>query len=184
MQQIKSYSATATFKVDIDFVNMPEKTAKIFFEEPDKFNVESDGFLMIPRIGMKPMMKELNLENYHAVYLGKEELNGVSCLIVKMIPKNRNNKIVIATLWIDVKNLRVSRWEIFTKKAGNIIINLFYKDWILPSKMDFLFELSGMNIPLKYFGNEVEIDKSGLKNAEMQQGKVEVIYENYQITFK
>jgi len=181
---IDSYTVDATFKVDIDFVNMPDKIATIYFQAPDKFDIETDGFLMVPKIGMKPMTKQLDLENYHAVYLGKEEVNGGSCFVIKMIPKKRNNKIVLATLWIGVDSYLVSRWEVFTKRAGNIMIDLFYKNHLLPAEMIFSFELSGMNIPLKYFGNEVEVDKSGLKNAESQKGKVVVSFENYQIGFK
>lgn len=184
LNQINSYTVDATFKVDIDFVNMPDKIATIHFQAPDKFDIETDGFLMVPKIGMKPMTKQLDLDNYHAVYLGKEEVNGDSCFVVKMIPKKRNSKIVLATLWIREDNYLVSRWEVFTKKAGNIVIDLFYRNHILPSQMVFSFELSGMNIPLKYFGNEVEVDKSGLKNAENQKGKVVVSFENYQIGFK
>jgi len=184
LNRIDSYTADATFKVDIDFVNMPDKKASIHFQAPDKFDIQSDGFLMVPKIGMKPMTKQLDMDNYHAVYLGKEEVNGDSCFVVKMIPKKRNNKIVLATLWINETKYLVSRWEVFTKKAGNIVIDLFYKSHILPAKMVFSFELSGMNIPLKYFGNEVEVDKAGLKNAESQNGKVVVSFENYQIGFK
>lgn len=184
LQKIEAYTVDATFEVDIDFVNMPDKKAIIHFQAPDKFDIETDGFLMVPKVGMKPMTKQLDLENYHAVYLGKEEANGVNCFVVKMIPKKRNNKIVLATLWIREDNYFVSRWEVFTKKAGNIVIDLFYKNHMLPAEMIFSFELSGMNIPLKYFGNEVEVDKTGLKNAESQKGKVVVSFENYQIGFK
>jgi hypothetical protein len=184
LSRIVSYTADATFKVDIDFVNMPDKTTNIYFQAPDKFDIQSDGFLMIPKIGMKPMTKQLDLEYYHAVYLGKEEVNGDSCFVIKMIPKSRNNKIVLATLWISDNKFLVSRWEVFTKKAGNIVIDLFYKNHMLPAEMIFSFELSGMNIPLKYFGNKVEVDKVSLKNAENQKGTVTVVFENYQITLK
>lgn len=183
LNRINSYTVDATFMVDIDFVNMPDKKATIHFQAPDKFDIESDGFLMVPKIGMKPMTKQLALENYHTLFLGKEEVNGDSCFVVKMVPKKRHNKVVLATLWIREEGYLVSRWEVFTKKAGNIVIDFFYEKHILPSEMIFSFELSGMNIPLKYFGNEAEIDKSGLKSGEIQKGKVNILFENYQINY-
>ena len=183
LSQIVSYSVDATFKVDIDFVNMPDKNARIHFTAPDKLDIESDGFLMIPKIGMKPMMKQLDIDRYHAVYVGEEEVNDANCYVVKMIPKNRNNKIVLSTLWIRQDDYLVLRWEFFTKKAGNMIIDLYYDSDILPSQMIFSFELNKMNIPLKYFGNEVEIDDQGLKSDGVQKGKVFILFENYQINY-
>lgn len=183
LNQIASYSANATFKVDIDFVNMPDKTAVINFKAPDKIDIESDGFLMVPKVGMKPMSQQLDLENFHTVYLGKELINSDSCFMIKMIPIKRNSKIVLATIWINEEHYLVSRWEVYTKKAGNILIDLFYAGEVLPSRIEFSFELSGMNIPLKYFGNEVEVDKTGLKEAESQNGMVSIDFSNYQIKF-
>ena len=81
LSMIKSYSVDATFEVDIDFVSMPNKAAHIEFETPGKFDIKSDGFLMIPKMGMRPMTKYLDLESYHPVYLGNEEVHGDSCMV-------------------------------------------------------------------------------------------------------
>jgi outer membrane lipoprotein-sorting protein len=183
LAEIESYSVDATFNVDIDFVNMPDKKATIHFKSPDKIDVESDGFLMIPKIGLKPMTKQLDLENYHSIFVGEEDVNGALCYAVKMIPKDRKSKIVLSTLWIDIETYSIRRWESYAKKAGNILVDLEYDGLILPSKLIFSFELSGMNIPVKYFGSEVEIDKAQLKDAEKQQGKVHVTFENYKINY-
>ncbi len=183
MLQIESYSVDATFKVDIDFVNMPDKTASIHFQAPDKLDIKSKGFLMIPKMGMKPLTKQLNLDKYHALYLGEELINGKRCYIVKMIPKDRKSRIVLSTIWINTEDYLVTRWEAFTKKAGNIIVDLEYNGLVLPSVLVFSFEVSEMNIPVKYFGNEVEIDKNEMKNSEVQQGKVYITFDNYYIKY-
>ena len=183
MLQIESYSVDATFKVDIDFVNMPDKTATIHFQAPDKLEVKSKGFLMIPKIGMRPLTKQLNLDKYHTVFLGEELVNGKHCYIVKMIPKDRKSKIVLSTLWINTENYLVTRWEAYTKKTGNIIVDLEYNGLVLPSEIVFSFEVSGMNIPVKYFGNEVEIDKDEMKSSEVQRGKVYISFRNYEINY-
>lgn len=183
MVQIESYSVDATFKVDIDFVNMPDKTASIHFQAPDKLDVKSEGFLMIPKMGMRPLAKQLNLDKYYAVYLGVELINGKPCYMVKMIPKDRKSKIVLSTLWINTEDYLVTRWEAYTKKAGNIVVDLEYNGLVLPSEIIFSFEVSGMNIPVKYFGNEVEIDKDEIKNSEVQHGKVYITFDNYDIKY-
>ena len=183
MLQIVSYSVDATFRVDIDFVNMPDKTASIHFKAPDKLDIKSKGFLMIPKMGMRPLTKQLNLSKYHALYLGEELINGKHCYIVKMVPKDRKSRIVLSTLWINTEDYLVTRWEAFTKKAGNIVVDLKYNGLVLPSEIVFSFEVSGMNIPVKYFGNEVEIDKNEMKKSEVQQGKVYITFDNYDINY-
>ena len=184
LMQIESYQVAANFKVDVAFINMPDKKATIKFETPDKFEVESDGFLMIPKMGMRPMTKNLNLDNYLPVYLGIEEINGQSCHVVKMLPKKKKSKIVLSTICLGVDDLLVRRWEVFTKKAGNVVVDFSYANEILPSEMIFSFEISGMNIPVKYFGSEVEIDKQSFEDQEVQEGKLIVTFENYQIKMK
>lgn len=180
---VKSYSVDALFEVDFDFVNMPAKTAHITYQAPDKIDVETDGFLLLPKFGMKPLMKKLDFDAYHAFYLGQEEIDGKNCHVIKMIPK-KNNRVVLSTLWIDVEDYLVIRWETFTKRSGSMLIDMKYDEHPLPSQMIFSFEVSGMNIPLKYFGNEVEIDKAELKNSEVQSGNVTVYFSNYQISMQ
>ena len=180
---VESYTADAVFRVDIDFVNMPDKKARIHFQTPDKLDIETDGFAMIPKIGMKPMIKHLDLDRYHAVYVGEEMVNNNSCFVIKMFPKNRNNKIVTSTLWIGANNFLILRWESFTKKGGDIVIDLIYDDVILPSQIIFGFELGKMNIPLKYFGNDVSLDESEFETNEVHKGKVYIDFENYNIVY-
>ena len=59
-----------------------------------------------------------------------------------------------------------------------------YVDQILPSKMVFNFELARMNIPLKYFGNEAEFDKSSLKESKVNKGKIVIEFSDYQFNNK
>ena len=56
LASVAAYEAQALIHVDVEFINMPDKTALISYESPDKYDVKSDGFLMIPKVGMKPMM--------------------------------------------------------------------------------------------------------------------------------
>ena len=66
LSRVQAYSATATFDVDIEFINMPQKTAQISFEAPDKYDVESDGFLMIPKVGYEAIDKSTRLNKIPA----------------------------------------------------------------------------------------------------------------------
>ena len=180
---IESYDVDATFIVDIDFVKMPDKKARIHFKAPDKLDIDSDGFLMIPKVGLKPMIKQLDYDRYHAMLIGEDYVHDDSCFVIKLIPKRGNSKIVLSTLWIRKDDFLILSWEVFMKKSGNMMVDFYYDDEILPGRMVFSFELSKMNIPLKYFGNEVEIDDTGLDSGEVQQGKVSILFENYRIVY-
>ena len=180
---IESYDVDATLQVDIDFVNMPDKKARIHFTAPDKLDIESDGFLMIPKVGLKPMIRQLDLDRYHAMLIDEDYVHDDSCFVIKLIPKRANSKIVLSTLWIRKDDYFILGWEVFMKKSGNMMVDFYYDDEVLPGRIVFSFELSKMNIPLKYFGSEVEIDDAGLKSGEVQQGKVSILFENYHIVY-
>ncbi len=183
LDRIIAYEVDATFRVDIDFVNMPEKQARIQFKTPDKLDVKTDGFLMIPKVGIRPLTRQMDLENYHSLYLGQEMVDGENCHVFKLIPVKNNSKIVLSTVWINHDYL-VRKWESFTKKAGSILLEFSYEDLVLPSEIIFSFEVTGMNIPIKYFGSEIEIDKKGMKETENIEGKVFVTFRDYKIEYE
>jgi outer membrane lipoprotein-sorting protein len=183
IDKIESYKVTALFHVDIAFVNMPDKTATIHYRAPDKIEVDSDGFLMIPKMGMKPVVTQFEKDKFLSVYQGKEQVNEKNCHVVTLIPNDKRNKIVLSTLWIRQDDFLVTRMELYTRKAGRIQVDLFYTNEILPSAMIFTFEVGGMNIPLKYFGNEIEINQDMMTKAEDEEGKVTIIFSNYVINY-
>jgi len=182
LDKISAYTVDAIFSVDIDFVHMPDKQAVIRFEAPDKLDIDADGFLMIPRMGLKPLSRQLNLDYYHSLYLGKVLLDQDSCYQFKLIPKDSKHRIVLATVWIS-RDYRVMQWENFTRSSGSILIRFSYDKEPLPSRIVFTFDVNGMNLPLKYFGNEVQVDKPAMKAAGSVQGSVRVDLSNYRIQY-
>jgi hypothetical protein len=181
---ISSYSVEATFDVDIDFLNMPVKTARITYEAPDKLNIDADGLLLVPRVGMRPFLRRFNNDNFVPLYIGEEKLKGMDCHVVKLIPLKQKGQVVLATVWIRQHDFLVGRWETFTKRAGRIQMDLEYHGEVLPSMMIVKFEVSGMNIPLKYFGNEVELDKTLVKEGEELSGTITIRFNRYRINYQ
>lgn len=184
LDAIEYYEADARISVDVDFIEMPEKVGHVVFSAPDSFRVDTDGFIMIPKIGMKPLTRQLDLSEYQAVYSGEQELDGVSHIVANLLPKKRNGRIVMATAWIDTTEMNVSRIETFTKKYGSYTVDLKYGSDILPSALEISFEVEGMNIPMKYFGPDVTVDKKEMKLQEVSTGTVTVSMTNYQIRLR
>ena len=184
LDAIEFYEADAAISVDVDFIEMPDKVGHVAYMAPDSFRVDTDGFIMIPKIGMKPLTRQLDLTRYQAVYSGTEEIDGREYVVANLLPKKRNGRVVMATAWIDNEALKVARIETFTKKNGSYTVDLEYGDHVLPSKLLISFEIEGMNIPMKYFGPDVAVDKQEMNSEEITTGTVTVEFSNYDIRMR
>ena len=51
-EKIENYKADITVKVDIPYIKMPERNATLYFKQPDKIHIESEGFAMLPKEGI------------------------------------------------------------------------------------------------------------------------------------
>lgn len=86
-------------------------------------------------------------------------------------------------LWIRTDDYLVARSETFTRRSGSFLIDFNYDDLILPSSLVFSFEARGINIPWKFIGNSVEIDKVKMMEDEIKVGKVNIKFSNYKIEY-
>jgi len=182
LKNVKSYTADAEIDVDVDFLKMKPRQAKISYEYPNKLDIDTKGFVMIPKYGFRPFMKTLNSEDNRAVFTGMEEINGHNCYVLTLLPRE-DSKVVMLKLWIRKEDNLIQRSETFTRRSGSFLINSFYDNNILPSKMIFQFETKGINMPWKIIGNTIEVDKDKLSNEEMKSGKVTIKFTNYSIVY-
>ena len=133
---------------------------------------------------MKPLTNQLDLTKYQLVDRGIEKIAGTDNAVFNMIPLEKKSPVVLSTIWINPQTYCISRLETFTKKAGSYLVELEYTDEILPSKLTISFEIEGMNIPLKYFGGDAEINKKEFKQAESNVGEVVVSFTDYEIVLR
>lgn len=182
VQNIKSYTVDAIIDIDVDFLRMPSKEAKITYEYPNKLNIETKGFSMIPKYGLRPFMKTIAKEDNMAIYAGMEQIEGNTCYIIKLLPR-ADGKIIMIKLWIRVDDYLVARSETFTRRSGSFLIDFNYDNIVLPSSLVFSFEARGINIPWKFMGNSIEIDKTKMKENEIKVGKVYINFSNYEIEY-
>lgn len=181
-QRVNSYTAEAIIDLDVDFIKMPSKKVNISYEYPNKLDVDSKGFVMIPKYGLKPLIKTLAKEDNIIIFAGREVIDGKTCYIIKLLPRV-DSKIIMMKLWIRTDDYLIARTETFTRRSGSFLIDFTYKDLILPSSMIFSFEASGINIPWRFVGNSIEIDKAKMKEDEVKIGKVFIYFSNYQIEY-
>src|ERR1035437_8186205 len=149
--KIKDYEVDVQVKVDVDFIKVPETKAKIYFKQPDKINIESDGFAMLPKEGINFSPMSFLKKDYTALYQKEDNIDGYPVSVIKVIPVSDQSDIVLTTLWVDQSKNIIRKVESTTKTNGTFTIDLKYdeenKDYYLPNSMVFGFNIDKMNLP-------------------------------------
>ena len=183
LELIKDYKADIDIHLDVDFIKMPDKHAKMYFKHPDKVRFTSDEFIMLPKRGIGISLRKLLSGNYIAVYSGQEEINGKPHVVVKVIPESKKSDIVLSTLWIDTENARISKMENTTRDTGSYMIYLKYGDHEveLPTEIKISFRVKNLEIPLKFIGKNSTVDIDELQKDGDKKGIVIIKLNYYEI---
>lgn len=180
--RVQDYVVDVNIKVDVQGVKVPETKAKIYFKQPDKIHLESEGFAMLPKDGMLFSPSSLLKKDYTAIFEKDVDLNGVKVSVIKVIPSGDQSEIILSTLWIDQNKKMVRKIESTTKSDGTFAIDINYDDSIkfpLPSQIVFYFNLDKMNLQLNNKNGDPDNRKRGFDSTT--KGKVVVKYSNYVI---
>ena len=183
-EKIDDYSVDVTIKMDVSFLKVPETKAKIYYKKPDKVNIESKQFALLPRRALDISPTSLLKGKYTAIFDKFVTLNGVKTAVIKTIPLEESSEVVLSTFWIDLTDFVVRKVEISTKLNGTFTININYnarnKFKQLPSSIIFSFNVSKLNIPKRFSGQE-ENDKADTSSNRSTIGKVFIDYSNYKV---
>lgn len=182
--KIKDYSVDAVINVDVDFLKVPESKATIYFKQPDKMKLESEGFALLPKQGLDFSPSKLLDKDYTAIYSKTDTIDGETADVIKVIPDNDSSGIILSTLWIDEDEYIIRKIESTSKRTGTFEINLFYDDKSikLPSKVIFIFNIAEIPLPASLTGEfDQEREKSKKKKNKPMSGSVTVNYSNYKI---
>ncbi|HEX5001999.1 MAG TPA: hypothetical protein VFW78_05855 [Bacteroidia bacterium] len=181
--KIKDYEASITIKVDVDFIKIPVKTGTAWFAQPDKVKVKTDGFSLLPKKGMNFSPNQLFTGDFTALYSGEEELNGIPVYVIKVIPKDDTDDILISKLWIDKNRKVIRRLESTTRSQGTFEMNFSFPptaaEYDLPDAIVFNFDLRKNEIPLGLTGDFNNKDPKSSKGGRNTRGTVIIHYLKY-----
>ncbi len=180
--RVQDYVVDVNIKVDVQGVKVPETKAKIYFKQPDKIHLESEGFAMLPKDGMLFSPSSLLKKDYTAIYEKDVEMNGAKVSVIKVIPSGEQSEIILSTLWVDQSKKMIRKIESTTKSDGTFSIDFNYNDEIkfpLPTQIVFYFNLDKMNLQLNNKNSDPDNRKRGFDSTT--KGKVVVKYSNYVI---
>ncbi len=179
--KIKDYSADIEINIDVNFVDAPNSKAKLYFKQPNKVKIESDGFAIIPKQGLTFSPSELLTNSYSAIYIKAEIIDSFMVDVIKVIPLEDSSNILLSTLWVDPLYNVIRRIESVTKKMGTITIHLEYGSKTtstLPSIAKFFFNATNSGHGTMFKSSKK--NESNKKNGNLS-GTVIVKYSNYLI---
>ncbi|WP_290660030.1 hypothetical protein [Ignavibacterium sp.] len=181
---VKDYEVDVEIKVDVEFLKVPDSKAKIYFKQPDKIRLKSEGFALLPKEGLNFSPSVLSKKDYTAIYERDVLLNGVKTSVVKVIPVGEQSNIILSTLWIDPVRKLIRKVESTTKTNGTFVIELFYGDnfkYPLPEQMTFTFNIDKMNLPKAFTSDGNPPKKKKRMPDAPTKGIVVVKYSNYKV---
>lgn len=185
LDSIDTFKATMKLELDVRFIEMPVKTATVFYQKDKPLEFDSSEFMMLPKRGMDFTMQQLFKYPYLVVDRGQEVLGGKSYKQLSIIPQDDRADFAIATLLLDTTQQRVVQSEISTKKSGTFIIDMTYGSnaMILPDSVTISFEMEDIKLPIQYLSNkmDMEVDKKSLKSQGIDKGRIYLNFSDYQI---
>ncbi len=185
-EEIEDYVVDVNIKVDVAFLKVPEANAKIYFKQPDKIHMESEGFALLPKQGMNFSPLGFLKTDYTALYEKEVELNGTNVSVLKVIPLDERSDVILSTFWIDQATNRIMKVESSRRPGGTFSIDLTYTedkpDFLLPASMVFTFAIDDMQFPTGITGDSnSESNNENEEGDKDKTGKVYINYSNYKI---
>ncbi|NNG26553.1 MAG: hypothetical protein HKM87_03440 [Ignavibacteriaceae bacterium] len=185
-EEIEDYVVDVNIRVDVAFLKVPDANAKIYFKQPDKVHMESEGFALLPKQGMNFSPLGFLKTDYTALYDKEVELNGTNVSVVKVIPLEERSDVILSTFWIDQSTNRIIKVESSRRPSGTFTIDLTYPDneadFLLPLSMVFTFAIEDIHFPRGTTGDSDSKDNNeDEKNGKDKTGKVFINYSNYKI---
>ncbi len=178
-EKVKDYTVDIEIKIDVNFVDAPNSKAKLYFKQPNKVKIESDGFAIIPKQGLTFSPSELLTKSYSAIFIKSEILDSFMVDVIKVIPLEDSSDILLSTLWVDPLYNVIRKIESVTKKMGTITIYLKYENKTappLPSVAKFFFNTTNSGHGTMFKNSDI---KESNKEKKGLSGKVIVKYSNY-----
>lgn len=181
MDQVESYTVDALIKVEVEFIKIKERKAKVTYTQPNHFDFKAEGFTLLPKKGMEMEYLKIMEEGYTSIYVKEDIVNGTTTSLIKIIPDSPEADIILAEMWMDTTTLILQKMQTYSKNSGSYTIHFYYADnpYDLPDKLIVEFEVQNSKIPASFSG---EIDALAKPKKEgKSKGRVTIQYSNYEV---
>ena len=187
LEKINDYEAGAILKTDISFLKVPDARVKIYYKKPDRIKIKNqNGISLVPKETMSISLYGLVSSPYQALDGGSETYQGIPVRIIKLLPRDENGELVLATLYIDTRRLLVLKAKTTTRESGTNEVELSYGNFLsagLPDKIVFSFNTQDFKLPkgVTFDYDDGSVKKKTAETGKNQRGKIEITYLDYSI---
>jgi outer membrane lipoprotein-sorting protein len=187
LEKINDYEATASFKMQIPFLKVPDAIVKIYYKKPDKIKIKNEnGISLVPKETVSISLYSLVNSQYQALDAGSDNLQGIPVRIIKLLPIDENGALVLATLYIDTRRMLVLKVKTTTRDNGTNEVELYYGKFSetgLPEKIVFSFNIQDFKLPkgVTFDYDDGSAKKKESETGQNQRGKIEITYLSYSL---
>lgn len=187
LEKINDYEANASLRTEIPFLKVPDAQVKIYYKKPDKIKIINEkGISLVPKETMSISLYSLVSSSYTAINGGATKVREQPVTLIKLLPTDENNELVLATLYIDTRQQLILRAKITTRENGTDEVDLYYGKFLstgLPDKIIFSFNTQDFKLPkgVTFDYDDGSVKKKPAEDGKNQRGKIEITYMEYKV---
>lgn len=182
--QVKDYSAALRMEFDIPSVKLTPVEGAVYFKQPDKFRVKTEGIIFLPKQNPYFTLQSIRDTNtYTAIFAGEETVQSAKTQVVNVIPNDNAGELILAKLWIDPARKLILRSQLTTKSSGTLTVEQGYGRFqgsALPDWIRFTIDVARFKVP-----KSVAVDLSASKNSNglpaRGTGTIQLFFSNYKL---
>ena len=185
---VKDYVADVKMKIDVSYMRVPVLRGKLFFKAPDKLKLERHGGISIlPKKSISLTANSLIPSGAATVIdAGYDTIQNRRTHVIKVVPDDDRNDIVLTRVWVDEDRLLALRTETTTRDNGTVKMELEfgkYSELSLPDKVTFYLDVKDYKLPkgvtMDYdHGNNMP---KAPTDGKPKKGKIQITYLGYKV---
>lgn len=184
VEQVKDYEAAGLMKTNVPFLKVPVADVTVYFKSPDKYKIKNEkGISLIPKGAVSMNLNNLVAnKQYTAIPAGNETINGITVIIIKLLPTDANAEVVLSTLYIDEARSLIIKAVTTTRENGTYELVMDYAKfakYALPDKAVFTFNVKEYKLPKGVTFDYDDGSKKKITKTDSNKGRLEITYKNY-----
>lgn len=187
LERVNDYEAEANLKTEISFLKVPDARVRIYYKKPDKIKIKNEtGISLVPKETVSISLYKLVNSHYQVLDAGEGILKGIPVHLIKLLPLDENDPLVLATLYIDIKRVLVLKAKTTTRENGTNEVELTYGRFLqsgLPDQIVFSFNTQDFKLPkgVTFDYDDGSVKKKSADKDKNQRGKIQIDYLSYSV---
>jgi len=139
-EKVNDYRVRISAVIRMKGLSVPPMEATMYFKKPDRIQVESDGFALLPRdaVGFHPAM--FDKDDYDMVVQGSARIGNVECTKLKLLARSDTIRLQRAMIYVDTRRALIMRMDFDPGAGSPAVADLTYERiddrYYLPSRID------------------------------------------------